>query len=65
MGQLDEIRKAYDEKIDYLAEKIEKMENETIRKGGSVVVIPELLDGVGRGVPTSNAEAIARMQAGQ
>ena len=65
MGQLDEIRKAYDEKFDKLSEKIEKMENETIRKGGSVVVIPELLGGNGSTSPSSNADAIARMQAGQ
>jgi hypothetical protein len=63
MGQLDEIKKAYDDKIGELATKIEKMENETIRKGGSVVVIPELMSSEGSSM--SNADALARMQAGR
>lgn len=63
MGQLDEIKKAHDDRIDELSTKIEKMENETIRKGGSVVVIPELMRT--EGTSMSNADALARMQAGQ
>lgn len=63
MGQLDEIKKAYDEKIVELSTKIDKMEQETIRKGGSVIVIPELMNHEGGSM--SNADAIARMQAGQ
>lgn len=64
MSQLDEITKAYDEKVGLLAARIEKMENETIRKGGSVVVIQELLDNGGVGAK-SNADAVAQMQAGR
>lgn len=64
MGQLDEIKKAYDAKFVELSSKIEKMETETIRKGGQVVVIPELLGG-STGGSMSNADAIARMQAGR
>ena len=63
MGQLEEIKKAYDAKFVELTSKMEKMENETIRKGGSVVVIPELLGG--QGGSTSNADALARMQEGR
>ena len=63
MGQLEEIKKAYDVKFVELTSKIEKMETETIRKGGNVVVIPELLGNTGGSM--SNADAIARMQAGR
>jgi hypothetical protein len=63
VAQLDEIKKAYDTKFVELSSKIEKMENETIRKGGSVVVIPELLSGTDGS--SSNADALARMQAGR
>jgi len=63
MGQLDEIKKAYDAKFVELSSQIEKMENETIRKGGSVIVIPELLkEGTGA---QSNADAVAQLQAGR
>jgi len=61
--QIDEIKKAYDAKFAEFTAKIEKMEQETIRKGGSVVVIPELLGNDGGML--SNADAIARMQAGK
>ena len=64
MGQLEEIKKAYDVKFVELSSKIEKMEQETIRKGGSVIVIPELLGG-STGGSMSNADALARMQAGR
>lgn len=64
MGQLEEIKKAYDAKFVELSSKVEKMEQETIRKGGNVVVIPELLKMSGEAA-TSNADAIARMQAGR
>ncbi len=37
------IAKAYDDKIKTLEEKIAKMENTTIRKGGEAVIIPEQL----------------------
>jgi hypothetical protein len=38
---IDTIQKAYDSKIAALEEKISKMENSVIQKGGSAVVIPE------------------------
>jgi hypothetical protein len=65
-AQLDEIKKAYDAKFTELASKVEKMENETIRKGGNVVVIPTLL-GIGtegQGA-ISNADALATLTAGR
>ena len=61
LGQLDEIKKAYDEKVGTLEARIVKMEEETIRKGGSVIVIPELLGGQ-EGSSMSNADAVAKMQ---
>jgi len=64
MGQLDEIKKAYDAKFVELSSKLEKMEQETIRKGTNPVIIPELLRMSGEAA-TSNADAIARMQAGR
>jgi len=64
MGQLDEIKKAYDAKFVELSSKLEKMEQETIRKGANPVIIPELLRMSGEAA-TSNADAIARMQAGR
>jgi hypothetical protein len=64
MGQLEEIKKAYDVKFVELSSKIEKMEQETIRKGANPVIIPELLRMSGEAA-TSNADAIARMQAGR
>lgn len=62
VAQLDEIKKAYDAKFVELTSKVEKMEQETIRKGGNVVVIPELM---GYDSTSSNADALARMQAGR
>ena len=62
VAQLDEIKKAYDAKFQELNSKVEKMEQETIRKGGSIVVIPELMGTDGAG---SNADALTRMQAGR
>jgi len=63
VAQLDEIKKAYDAKFVELTSKVEKMEQETIRKGGSVIVIPELMGGYDN--TSSNADALARMQAGR
>jgi hypothetical protein len=62
--QIDEIKKAYDAKFVELNAKVDKMANETIVKGGQIVVIPQLmgLDGSGS---MSNADALARMQAGR
>lgn len=40
---IDEFRKAYDEKIAALESRIVAMETETVKKGGSVVIIPEQL----------------------
>jgi len=40
-AQFDDIRKAFDEKIASLEAKIAKMENETIQKGGVVVINPK------------------------
>ena len=58
--QIDELRKAHAD----LKSQVEKMEKETIRKGGSIVVIPQLLDPENKGM-LSNADAVARMQAGR
>jgi hypothetical protein len=64
VAQFDEIKKSYDAKFAEMTSKIEKMEQETIRKGGSIIVIPQLLDPENKGL-TSNADALAQMQAGQ
>jgi hypothetical protein len=40
------------------------MSEETIRKGGSIVVIPQLLDPSGQGIG-SNADALAKITAGK
>jgi len=64
IAQFDEIKKAYDAKFLELTSKVEKMENETIRKGGQIVVIPQLMGSDGTG-SMSNADALARMQAGR
>ena len=63
VSQIEEIKKAYDERLGDMQSRLDKMENETIRKGGSVVVIPELMkEDIGS---MSNADAIARMQGGR
>lgn len=43
VNNMEVIQKAYDDKIKALEEKIAKMENTTIRKGGEAVIIPEQL----------------------
>jgi len=63
-SQIETITKAYDEKVAQLASRVQKMEEETIRKGGSIVVIQELLNSDGTGA-MSNADAVAQMQAGR
>jgi hypothetical protein len=60
VAQIDELKKAHAD----LVTKVEKMEQETIRKGGQIVVIPQLLDPENKGL-LSNADALARMQAGR
>lgn len=40
-SELTEIQKAFDDKIAELVARIEKMEEETIKKGGEIVVIPQ------------------------
>lgn len=40
-SELEDIKKAYDDKIAELVARIEKMEDETIKKGGEIVVIPQ------------------------
>lgn len=42
--EVETIRKAFDDKVAELTARIEKMENETIKKGGSVVVIKDEYD---------------------
>jgi hypothetical protein len=64
IAQFDEIKKAYDAKFLELTSKVEKMENETIRKGGQIVVIPQLM-GMDGSSSMSNADALAKMQAGR
>jgi hypothetical protein len=64
IAQFDEIKKAYDAKFAELTSKVEKMENQTIIKGGQIVVIPQLMGSDGTG-SMSNADALARMQAGR
>jgi phage head maturation protease len=65
LAAIEEVKKAYDTKFSELSERVDKMSEETIRKGGSIVVIPQLLDPGNTGVITSNAEALAKLQAGK
>ena len=63
-AQFDEIKKAYDAKIAELTTRVDKMSEETIRKGGNIVVIPQLLDPTNQGFG-SNADALAKITAGK
>jgi hypothetical protein len=64
LAAIDEVKKAYDTKIAELTTRVDKMSEETIRKGGSIVVIPQLLDPSGQGI-MSNADALAKITAGK
>jgi hypothetical protein len=64
LAAIDEIKKAYDAKIAELTTRVDKMSEETIRKGGSIVVIPQLLDPQNQGL-MSNADALAKITAGK
>jgi hypothetical protein len=64
LAAIDEVKKAYDAKIAELTTRVDKMSEETIRKGGSIVVIPQLLDPENKGFG-SNADALAKISAGK
>ena len=65
LAAIEEIKKAYDAKFAELNTKVDKMSEETIRKGGSIVVIPQLLDPTTQTGSMSNADALARMTVGR
>ena len=64
LASIDEVKKAYDTKIAELTTRVDKMSEETIRKGGSIVIFPQLLDPDKKGQSYSNADALAQLQAG-